>query len=104
MAEPISRKAPPFAGVLSHPASLSLAEARAISLRSQGLAEDPAPFGSGKAAVLAAIQHLGYVQVDPINVIQRAHHHVLSILFFGKKYLLVKTLMHDNYIYNVMNG
>src|SRR6267154_2409269 len=77
MAGPISRKAPPFAGALSHPASLSLAEARAISLRSQGLAEDPAPFGSGKAAVLAAIQHLGYVQVDPINVIQRAHHHVL---------------------------
>ena len=57
--------------------SLSLSEVRAIVLRSQGLAEDPWRFGLGKTAVLKAIQHLGYIQVDPINVLQRAHHHVL---------------------------
>jgi uncharacterized protein len=61
----------------SPPVSLSLAEVRAIVLRSQGLADSESPFGLGKAAVLKAIQHLGYVQVDPISVIQRAHHHVL---------------------------
>jgi len=65
------------AAKLSSAISLSLAEARAISLRSQGLADKGAPFGSGKSAVLAAIEHLGYVQVDAVSVIQRAHHHVL---------------------------
>jgi uncharacterized protein len=59
------------------PVSLSVAEVRAIVLRSQRLAEDVLPFGLGKTAVLKAIQHLGYIQVDPINVLQRAHHHVL---------------------------
>src|SRR5580700_34388 len=59
------------------PVSLSVTEVRAIVLRSQRLAEDLWPFGLGKAAVLKAIQHLGYIQVDPINVLQRAHHHVL---------------------------
>src|SRR5581483_2096270 len=61
----------------SDPVSLSLREARTISLRSQGLADKTAPFGSGKLAVLAAIEHLGYVQVDTVSVIQRAHHHVI---------------------------
>jgi uncharacterized protein len=56
---------------------LSVTEVRAIVLRSQGLAESVSPFGLGKMAVLKAIQHLGYIQVDPINVLQRAHHHVL---------------------------
>lgn len=41
------------------------------------MADESAPFGKGKPAVLEAIQHLGYVQVDTISVIQRAHHHVL---------------------------
>jgi uncharacterized protein YcaQ len=61
----------------SHPVSISLAEIRAIVLRSQGLADNVAPFGFGKAGVLEAIQTLGYVQVDTISVLQRAHHHVL---------------------------
>src|ERR1700751_688352 len=59
------------------PVLLSITEVRAIVLRSQGLAEDLLPFGLGKTAVLKAIKHLGYIQVDPINVLQRAHHPVL---------------------------
>lgn len=55
----------------------SIKEARAIALRSQGLAEEAAPFGAGKEAALRVIEHLGYVQMDTISVIQRAHHHVL---------------------------
>lgn len=35
------------------------------------------PFGDGPAAVPAAVQHLGYVQIDTINVIERCHHHIL---------------------------
>ena len=60
-----------------NPLLLSMAEVRAIVLRAQGLADLESPFGLGKAAVLEAIQHLGYVQVDAVSVIQRAHHHVL---------------------------
>jgi uncharacterized protein YcaQ len=35
------------------------------------------PFGEGPEATLAAIEHLGYVQIDTINVIERSHHHIL---------------------------
>jgi uncharacterized protein len=72
-----SRSSQPEKNMKTPLASLSAAEVRAIVLRSQGLAEDASPFGLGKPAVLKAIQHLGYIQVDPINVLQRAHHHVL---------------------------
>lgn len=35
------------------------------------------PFGQGSKAVLKAITHLGYVQIDTIHVIERCHHHIL---------------------------
>lgn len=35
------------------------------------------PFGQGSGAVAQAVQHLGYVQIDTINVIERCHHHIL---------------------------
>jgi len=35
------------------------------------------PFGRGSNAVVKAIRHLGYVQIDAINVIERCHHHIL---------------------------
>ena len=37
----------------------------------------PSPFGNGPAATHQAIRHLGYVQIDTINVIERCHHHIL---------------------------
>lgn len=55
---------------------LSPAQARAIWLRAQRL-ESRAPFGEGPAATRAAVEHLGYVQIDTINVIERCHHHIL---------------------------
>lgn len=55
---------------------LSLEEARALSLHSQGLGSRDA-FGKGSAAVLRALEHLAYVQIDTISVVERAHHHVL---------------------------
>jgi uncharacterized protein len=58
----------------SHP--LSRAEARRIWLRAQRL-DTPAPFGDGAQATAAAVEHLGYVQIDTINVIERSHHHIL---------------------------
>lgn len=47
-----------------------------LALLKQGL-KPPNGFGEGQAATLQAIQHLGYVQIDAISVIERAHHHVL---------------------------
>jgi uncharacterized protein YcaQ len=35
------------------------------------------PFGSGPLATQHAIEHLGYVQIDTISVIERCHHHIL---------------------------
>jgi uncharacterized protein YcaQ len=58
----------------SHP--LTRLEARRIWLRAQRL-DVSAPFGAGPAATTAAVEHLGYVQIDTINVIERSHHHVL---------------------------
>ena len=53
-----------------------LAKLRRIALNQQGLLKTDS-FGRGKAATLRAIEHLGYVQIDTISVVERAHHHVL---------------------------
>src|SRR3984957_8042691 len=58
------------------PIPMSKASARAIWLRAQRL-ESEAPFGEGPQATAAAVEHLGYVQIDTINVIERCPHHIL---------------------------
>ena len=56
--------------------SLSIQQARKLVLLSQQV--PPAnQRGRAKAATLSAIEHLGYIQIDTISVIQRAHHHTL---------------------------
>ncbi|MCZ6579819.1 MAG: winged helix DNA-binding domain-containing protein [Gammaproteobacteria bacterium] len=49
---------------------------RRIALNQQGLLKIDS-FGRGKAATLRVVEHLGYVQIDTISVVARAHHHVL---------------------------
>ena len=58
------------------PHPLTRADAKRIWLHAQRLTT-PAPFGDGAAATRAAVEHLGYVQIDTINVIERCHHHIL---------------------------
>jgi uncharacterized protein len=58
------------------PVALSRSKARRIWLRAQRL-DERAPFGAGPEATRAAVEHLGYVQIDTINVIERCHHHIL---------------------------
>jgi uncharacterized protein YcaQ len=58
------------------PFPLAKSDARRIWLRAQRL-DRTAPFGDGPEATRAAVQHLGYVQIDTINVIERSHHHIL---------------------------
>ncbi|CAA0090244.1 Uncharacterised protein [Zhongshania aliphaticivorans] len=56
--------------------SLSAAEARKLILHAQ-LLPAAKPAGKSLAATLSAIEHLGYIQIDTISAIQRAHHHTL---------------------------
>jgi uncharacterized protein len=51
-------------------------EARRMWLHAQRL-DTSAPFGDGPEATQVAVEHLGYVQIDTINVIERCHHHIL---------------------------
>lgn len=56
--------------------SVSKDEAKRLWLHAQKL-DERNPFGRGPQATAAAIEHLGYVQIDTINVIERSHHHIL---------------------------
>ncbi len=58
------------------PESLSIDEARKLVLASQGVLR-PAGGGPAQEATRRVIRHLGYVQIDTISVIERAHHHTL---------------------------
>lgn len=51
-------------------------QAKALWISAQGLHEKNY-FGKGPAATTKAIEHLGYVQIDTISVIERCHHHIL---------------------------
>lgn len=54
---------------------LSLNQARQIAIRSQ-LLSNSNPL-AGKDGVAQTIEHLGYLQIDTIAVVERAHHHTL---------------------------
>src|ERR1700758_2470705 len=60
----------------AQPRPLTKLDARRIWLAAQRL-DVSAPFGEGPQAVADAVAHLGYVQIDTINVIERCHHHIL---------------------------
>lgn len=51
-------------------------KARRLWIHAQRL-DTAEPFGGGPKATAAAVEHLGYVQIDTINVIERSHHHIL---------------------------
>jgi uncharacterized protein YcaQ len=61
---------------IERPIAIAQRDARRIWLHAQKL-DALAPFGNGPAATLAAVEHLGYVQIDTIHVIERCHHHIL---------------------------
>src|SRR6516165_3860597 len=60
----------------AQPHPLTKLDARRIWLSAQRL-DAREPFGEGPRAVADAVAHLGYVQIDTINVIERCHHHIL---------------------------
>ena len=54
---------------------IPLSEAKRLVLSQQKLISLPEV--KGKKAALAVIEHLGYLQIDTLNIIARAHHHSL---------------------------
>jgi len=72
----LSASLPDMHGIIGKPPVLSKLQARRLWLHAQRL-DTAAPFGGGPAATPAAVAHLGYVQIDTINVIERCHHHIL---------------------------
>lgn len=56
--------------------TLSLTTARRLSIRTQGL-DNHTPVSSGKEGTTQVVERLGYVQIDTIAVIERAHDHIL---------------------------
>ena len=57
---------------------ISIGTARKLALQGQGLHE-PWLLPRGTGGVARAIERLGYVQIDTIAVIERAHHHTLWV-------------------------
>src|SRR5262249_3241980 len=51
-------------------------QARRLWLHAQRL-DQAAPFGDGPQATRLAVERLGYVQNDTINVVERCHHQIL---------------------------
>ncbi|PRB06002.1 hypothetical protein CQ046_02155 [Chryseobacterium sp. MYb7] len=56
--------------------TLTQEQLKLVTLESQGLTQNT-PFGTGKTAVLNALEHLGYIQIDTLSIVERAHHHTL---------------------------
>jgi uncharacterized protein YcaQ len=59
---------------------ISATVAKRLLLSGHGLLTDPEA-AAGPASVQRAIERLGFVQVDTINVVERAHHHILMTRF-----------------------
>ena len=62
--------------MITKPLPVTASRARKIILQAQGLTKTN-PFGKSEVSVIKAVEHLGYVQIDTISVVERAHHHVL---------------------------
>jgi uncharacterized protein YcaQ len=61
------------------PQSVSATDARRLLLDAQGLSEDPATSAVTTARdVCRLIERIGFVQVDTINTVERAHHLILA--------------------------
>ncbi|WP_276876851.1 winged helix-turn-helix domain-containing protein [Chryseobacterium joostei] len=54
----------------------AISQLQLATLESQGLLRNSS-FGTGKSAVLKALEHLGYIQIDTLSIVERAHHHTL---------------------------
>src|SRR5690242_14255278 len=65
-------------GQVAH-ATISVHNARRMFLHAQGILDDPERRGAASTASVAKlIERIGFVQIDTINVVERAHHLILA--------------------------
>ncbi|MFC6673197.1 winged helix-turn-helix domain-containing protein [Marinobacterium aestuariivivens] len=75
-----------------------LTRLRRLALGAQGLLQAQA-FGRGLAGARRAIKHMGYVQIDTISVVERAHHHVLHSRVPGFEPAMIDRMLRDRDIF-----
>lgn len=81
------------------PLDISATEARRLVLKLQGLAESPRR-RLGRPGLLALIRRLGFVQVDSIQWVERAHHMILASRWDGYRQKdLVRLVEHDRALF-----
>lgn len=81
---------------IKHPRDLM--RLRRIALAAQGLLKLQ-PYGRGLPGARKAIAHIGYVQVDTISVVERAHHHVLHSRVPGFKPAMTNQMLRNGDIF-----
>src|SRR5688572_3792394 len=77
---------------------LTKSQARKIILHAAGLSKR-AQFGKGKQAVYKLIDHVGFVQIDTIYVVERAHHHAIVSRVPDYKHEWLEQLQADGKIF-----
>jgi uncharacterized protein len=75
-----------------------LTRLRRLALAAQGLLQAQ-PYGRGLAGARKAIRHMGYVQIDTISVVERAHHHVLHSRVPGFRPAMTHKMLLDRDIF-----
>ena len=80
------------------PIVLPVERLRRLALAAQGLAKTAA-FGTGARGTQRAIEHLGYVQIDTIAVVERAHHHTLWTRVPGYSASVLDDLMRQRRVF-----
>ena len=78
--------------------TLSQRDARRLFINQQGLLRRD-QFGRGKGAVLKSIRQKGYVQIDTISVIHRAHEHVLHSRVSNYQPKMLSALCQSRHVY-----
>ncbi len=78
--------------------SPSLQHWRRLALAQQGLVAGQA-FGKGLVGTRRAIEHLGYVQIDTLAVVERAHHHTLWARVPGYKHGYLNQLLRERHVF-----
>jgi uncharacterized protein len=81
---------------IKHPQEL--ARLRRLALAAQGLLQAQ-PYGRGLVGARKAINHIGYVQIDTISVVERAHHHVLYARVPEFKPAMMNQMLRDRDIF-----
>ncbi len=81
---------------IKHPQEL--ARLRRLALTAQGLLQAQ-PYGRGLDGARKTIRHIGYVQIDTLSVVERAHNHVLYSRVPGFKPVMTNQMLLDGDVF-----